>query len=375
MVPKGWKDATLGKLVQLQRGHDLPATERVEGKIPVIGGGGPNGFHNVARASAPGVVIGRSGSGIGNAWWSDEPFWPLNTGLYVTDFLGNDPKFCFHWLDWIDFRSYNSGGAQPSLNRNFISPIPIPIPPLAEQQKIAEILSTWDRAIKTTERLIAKATAQKQALMQQLLTGKRRLKDFEGREWKQTSLGDVVTSIRGGGTPDKSRDDFWGGDIPWVSVKDLKSDLLTTTQDHITDAGLASSAANFFKAGTVIVATRMAVGATAILGRDMAINQDIKAILPSANLSNRYLFHFMKMVSRQLEALGTGSTVKGIVLDDLRRVHIGLPCTLEEQERIADVLDTSAVEAEKLKRSIDQLHQMKTALLQQLLTGKRRVKV
>ncbi|MCC5960843.1 MAG: restriction endonuclease subunit S [Rhodobacteraceae bacterium] len=120
MVPEGWRDACLGELVQLQRGHDLPAQERVDGTIPIIGGGGPNGFHNVAKAPSPGIVIGRSGSGIGNAFWCEEPFWPLNTGLYVTDFLGNDPRFCFLWLDWIDFTPHNTGGAQPSLNRNFI---------------------------------------------------------------------------------------------------------------------------------------------------------------------------------------------------------------------------------------------------------------
>ena len=174
MVPEGWKDATLGELVRLQRGHDLPSTDRIDGHIKVIGGGGHNGFHNIARAPAPGIVIDRSGSGVGNAFWADEPFWPLNTGLYVTDFLGNDPKFCFLWLDWIDFNNHNTGGAQPSLNRNNIFPIPLPLPPLPEQQKIAEILSTWDKAIETTKALLANARTQKRALMQSLLTGTRR---------------------------------------------------------------------------------------------------------------------------------------------------------------------------------------------------------
>ena len=132
MVPEGWEDAALSDLVKLP-----PAQDRaLSGDIQVIGGGGPNGFHNVAKAPAPGIVIGRSGA-IGKAYWSDKPFWPLNTGLYVTDFQANDPRFCFLLLDWIDFRSYNTGGVQPSLNRNFIYPIRIPLPPLPEQRKIA----------------------------------------------------------------------------------------------------------------------------------------------------------------------------------------------------------------------------------------------
>lgn len=270
--------------------------------------------------------------------------------------------------------SYGLTDDRLRLYYNDFKRIPWELPPLPEQRKIADILSTWDKAIETTEKLLANAERQKRALMQQLLTGKRRLKGFEG-EWQQLTLGDVVKSIRGGGTPDKSCGDFWDGDIPWVSVKDLKADCLMKTEDQITETGLAASAANLFRAGTVIVATRMAVGTTAVLGRDMAINQDIKAILPGVNLSNRYLFHFMKMAAKQLEALGTGSTVKGIVLDDLRRLPIGLPNTLDEQERIAHMLDACASDIKMLGRSVELLREQKRALMQQLLTGKRRVTV
>lgn len=375
MVPEGWSDATLGDLVRLQRGHDLPAHSRAEGDVEVIGGGGPNGFHNEAKAPAPGIVIGRSGSGIGNAWWSDRPFWPLNTGMYVTDFLGNDPRFCFLWLDWIDFTSHNSGGAQPSLNRNFIYPIPLPIPPLPEQRKIADILSTWDRAIETTEALLATARTQKRALMQSLLTGKRRFPEFEGQEWKEVRLGDVVSAIRGGGTPDKSNPRYWGGPLPWVSVKDLKADTVIKTGDMITEEGLNSSAANAFPENTIVVATRMAVGVTVKLGARMAINQDLKAIIPSDAIRNDYLFHYFQMVQSKLEALGTGSTVKGITLGDLRRLEIGFPVSLEEQDRIISVLDDTATEIEKLSKNIGKLRTEKKALMQQLLTGKRRVVV
>jgi len=87
MVPDGWNNATLGDLVKLQRGHDLPSQNRIHGSVKVIAGGGPNGFHNVAKTKSLRIVIGRSGSGIGNAWWSDEDFWPLNTGMYVTCYI------------------------------------------------------------------------------------------------------------------------------------------------------------------------------------------------------------------------------------------------------------------------------------------------
>src|SRR5690606_24677335 len=97
----------------------------------------------------------------------------------------------------------------------------IPLPPLPEQRRIAEVLSTWDSAIEQTERLIDAKQRRKKALMQQLLTGKKRFAEFEG-EGCTTQLGDVCLSILGGGTPSRVNPSFWGGNIPWMTVKDLR---------------------------------------------------------------------------------------------------------------------------------------------------------
>ncbi|WP_166485502.1 restriction endonuclease subunit S [Ruegeria sp. TM1040] len=247
------------------------------------------------------------------------------------------------------------------------------LPPLSEQRKIVEILSTWDRAIEVAEAQLANARKQKRALMQSLLTGKRRFPEFEGQEWREVWLADLVSAIRGGGTPDKSNTAYWGGEIPWVSVKDLKSDVLQQTKDTITQSGLNSSAANYFPKGTIVVATRMAVGAAVQLGKGMAINQDLKAIIPGPDVRNDYLFHFMQMVQPKLEALGTGSTVKGITLGDLHRLVIGLPATLEEQDKIVQMLDVARKDISSMCVNIGKLRAEKKALMQQLLTGKRRV--
>ena len=112
------------------------------------------GYHAISNVKGPGVVIGRSGAGFGNAFYCESDFWAHNTGLFVKDFKGNHPKYVFHFLDAFNFSKYNSGGAQPSLNRNFIYPIEIEIPPYPEQESIAQLLDIWDIAIKKTERLI-----------------------------------------------------------------------------------------------------------------------------------------------------------------------------------------------------------------------------
>ncbi|EQD78764.1 restriction modification system DNA specificity subunit, partial [mine drainage metagenome] len=119
----------LGEFVTLQRGHDLPDEQRRPGSVPILGSFGITGWHDEAKALGPGVTVGRSGASFGVVSYSSRDYWPLNTALYVIDFHGNDPRFAYYFLQQFDFKSYNSGSAQPSLNRNFIHPVPVDVPP------------------------------------------------------------------------------------------------------------------------------------------------------------------------------------------------------------------------------------------------------
>ena len=161
-----WRDITLGDFVTLQRGHDLTEPGRRIGRVPVMGSAGQNGFHDTALAKGPGIVIGRSGASFGQVHFSEVDFWPHNTGLYVTDFNGNDPRFAFYFLKALDFDRFNSGSAQPSLNRNFIYPIPIRVPDPIEQKAIAAVLGTLDDKIELNRRMNATLEAMAQALFQ-----------------------------------------------------------------------------------------------------------------------------------------------------------------------------------------------------------------
>ncbi len=99
------------------------------------------------------MTVGRSGASFGVVSYSPVDYWPLNTALYVTDFHGNDQRFAYYFLKQFDFRAYNSGSAQPSLNRNFIHPIPVDIPSLPEQCAIAHVLGTLDDKIELNRRM------------------------------------------------------------------------------------------------------------------------------------------------------------------------------------------------------------------------------
>jgi len=147
-----WKRMPLGDFVTLQRGHDLPDASRRAGQVPILGSFGVTGWHDEAKASGPGVTIGRSGASLGVVSYSAVDFWPLNTALYVVDFHGNDERFAYYFLKNFDFTSYNSGSAQPSLNRNFLHPVLVDVPPLSEQLAIAKTLGELDAKIELNQR-------------------------------------------------------------------------------------------------------------------------------------------------------------------------------------------------------------------------------
>ncbi|MGC5075109.1 restriction endonuclease subunit S, partial [Escherichia coli] len=118
------------------------------------------------------------------------------------------------------------GMAQKHLNVGAYQVLKINLPPLREQKKIAQILSTWDKAITVTEKLLANSQQQKKALMQQLVTGKKRLLDENGvrfsGEWKRVKLG-AIADMNSGGTPKSTVEEYYGGNIPWVSISDMTS--------------------------------------------------------------------------------------------------------------------------------------------------------
>jgi len=157
-----WRQCRLGDVVNLKRGYDLPKQSREQGSVPVVSSSGISDFHSTPMAKAPGVVTGRYGT-IGNVYFVDEDFFPLNTTLYVQDFKGNNPKFIAYFLGTIDFLSCSDKAAVPGVNRNHLHELPAFLPPVREQKAIAQILGTLDDKIelnrKTNETLEAMARA------------------------------------------------------------------------------------------------------------------------------------------------------------------------------------------------------------------------
>ena len=163
--------------------------------------------------------------------------------------------------------------------------------------------------------------------------------------WAVCRLGDLALTVTGGGTPSKNQLAYWGGEIPWASVKDMKElKFLDETEDHITPEGLKDSSSNLIPPGRVIVCTRMGLGKIAINRVALAINQDLKALeLPEEVNSDFFLILY-----KTRELTGTGTTVSGIKQDQLFALPAALP-PVEEQARIVAKVDELMALCDKLE--------------------------
>jgi len=272
----------------------------------------------------------------------------------------------------------NSGGAaiQNVAEVRLLKEIEIPLPPLAEQRKIAEILRTWDEAIETAEAELKAKQERKRGLIQRLLTPCPEGAGTVSRRNDKASycaLGSLVTKIEGGGTPSKEVPDFWDGDIPLLTIKDLPNARLGVTVDRITAKGLESSSSKIVPAGIPVIATRMDVGKVARCPVPVAINQDLRAIYPDPDkVDVDYIVQVLPTLEREFLRYSCGSTVMGIGIDDLKSVKIYLP-PLAEQRKIAEILQGADSDIETINHRIESLRNQKRGLMQKLLTGEVRV--
>ena len=136
----------LGEVIELKRGYDLPKDKRIPGSVPIVSSSGVSDFHAEAMVKGPGVVTGRYGT-IGEVFYVDEDYWPLNTTLYVRDFKDNDPRFISYFLRTLDFQAYSDKGAVPGLNRNHLHLAKVRLPGKSAQKSIARVLSSLDSKI------------------------------------------------------------------------------------------------------------------------------------------------------------------------------------------------------------------------------------
>ena len=266
----------------------------------------------------------------------------------------------------------NDSGAKAGLNLPTIRAIPLSLPPLPEQKKIAQILSTWDKAITTTEQLLANNQQQKKALMQQLLTGKKRLLNdngvrFDG-EWSKLPFSDLVSLVKAKFDPKANADDV----RECIELEHIEQG--TSSLSGSTNTTVALSTKTAFDKGDVLFGKlRPYLRKYWKADRQGVCSTEIWVFRTKAKVEGNYIFQVIQVDSFiEVANKSSGTHMPRADWNVVKDFSIPTP-PLEEQQKIAAVLSAADQEVAALQQKLDALKQEKKALMQQLLTGKRRV--
>lgn len=276
-----------------------------------------------------------------------------------------------------EFERIAMGNTIKTIGLPYFQCLSIPIPNRQEQNAIATALSDADALIESLEQLIAKKRQIQQGAMQELLTGKRRLPGFT-EEWSVRRLDDPGT-WKGGMTPSMANPKYWSpGTVPWVSSGDVRSSRLSSTAQSVSSLAVRHGTTVLVPPGAILIVTRSGILRkhlpVAMAMVEMAINQDLKALLPGAGVLSEYLLHSLiahgdVVLSRCLKS---GTTVESVEFSWLKAFRIGLP-KQTEQSAIAEILTAMDDEIIALESRLSKARDLKQGMMQELLTGRIRL--
>lgn len=375
VIPKDWEVKKLGDIVTICYGKSQKEVENSTGKYKILGTGGLMGYADDFLWNEPSVLIGRKGT-IDKPQYIEEPFWTVDTLFYTK--LKNQylAKWLYYYLNNIDLKKYNEATGVPSLSTANLNTINIITPPLKEQEKIAEILSTVDCQIDDTEMLIEKCRVLKKGLMQRLLSKGIGHSEFKMSEVSEIPVGwevkkleefsDVIDSLHE--TPK-----YVDEGISMIRVIDINGRAIDTKNTvKVTEEVYNKFTRKYTPMSEDIIMSR--VGSYGLVSylygeENVCLGQNIVVI--TTDINKKYLFYALssEYVKREIEKVTVGSSQKTLSLANIKKLHIALP-RLEEQNKIANVLLAVDNEIEEYENKRQRLEELKKGLMQQLLTGK-----
>jgi type I restriction enzyme S subunit len=343
-----------------------------------VSSSGITDHHAEAKVKGPGVVTGRYGT-LGEIFYIQEDFWPLNTSLYVQDFKGNDTRFISYFLRQLNFGMRNAAGAVPGVNRNHLHAMDVRVPPLPVQRRLAGILSAYDELIENNQRRIKILEEMARSLYREWFVHFR-FPSHDKVKMVPSSLSDIpkgwavvpfteLADVLSGGTPKTDVAEYWNGEIAFFTPRDVSDCFyIQDTDKHVTALGLSKCASELYPPETVVITARGTVGKVVLPSMPMAMNQSCYALRGKTGIPQRFLF---LLTMEQVEYLQTntgGATFNTIVVDTFRRMRVVKP-PRELVARFARETDAVFEQVNILERQIRNLRRTRDLLLPRLLSG------
>jgi type I restriction enzyme S subunit len=346
----------------------------------------PNGAEgNRTRVNLDDLLITITGNSVGNVALVEDELGEAYISQHVGLVRLSEPKLGHYVCRFLSPSSpgnrqiwaSQSGQSKPGLTLRNLQEFWVALPPTdAEKRAITEALSDMDALLGELERLIAKKRDLKQAAMQQLLTAGKRLPGFHGN-WDVKRL-DTLSDIRSGGTPSTADPRFWDGDIPWCTPTDITAlnghKYLSETSRMITLHGLKASSAEMIPAHSIVMTSRATIGECAINTVPVSTNQGFKNLVPFETIDVDFLYYLLQTQRQGFINLCGGSTFLEIGKTQLAAYLVRIPSEKEEQTAIAEVLTDMDAELTALDQRREKTRALKQAMMQELLTGKTRLK-
>ena len=370
-----WQKKPLGEVCTLQRGFDLPTQDRKAGQFPLVSSSGISDTHDEGPVLGPGVVTGRSGS-IGNVFYIEDAFWPLNTTLYVRDFHGNLPRFVYYLLVAFDLKQYAGGAGVPTLNRNDVHGVPVVVPrELPEQQRIVTLLDEAFDGIATARANAEQNLQNARALFEshlQSVFSQRRDGWVEKRieEWCNSIMDCVnkTAPVVDGPTPFKM--------IRTTNIRNGRVDV-STVRFVTEETYKVWTRRQTPQKGDVILTREAPMGEVGMLLTDdhIFLGQRLVSYRANSNILDNY-FLLLALQSGdlqgQIHARASGSTVQHMRVPDTKNLLLAAP-PLKQQREVVAQLTSMRAETQRLEsiyqRKLAALDALKKSLLHQAFSG------
>ena len=349
-----WEEKKCKDIAPLQRGFDLPVSNMIEGKYPVVMSNGIGGYHNEYKVKGPGVITGRSGT-IGKLQYIDTDYWPHNTSLWVTDFKGNYPKFVFYLYQKLNLSKFGTGSGVPTLNRNDVHDTLIHIPSHDEQKKISMCLDNLDHLITLHQRKLEKLKEYKKGMLQKMFpkNGEKipevRFPGFDG-EWKERKVSELCSISTGkSNTQDKVED----GKYPFY----VRSPIIERSTKYLYDEEAVITVGDGVGTGKVF---------HYVNGKYDLHQRCYRMYGFSDELNAHYFYHtFSKLFYKRVMSMTAKTSVDSVRLEMISDMKIPVP-DIEEQRKIGSFLDNLDRLIALQQKKIESLKEFKKGCLQQM---------